>query len=554
MRRFIFDARLALTSVALLVLALAGGSASAWAQQQEGGGPASATASAQEERPNIVVIMADDMGFSDLASYGSEIPTPNLDRLAGEGTRFTQFYVTPRCSPTRASLMTGLYSHQAGLGHLSGFEQVQEVFDRPAYQNHLRSRAATLATLLSEQAGYHTLMTGKWHLGYKPGQRPTDRGFDRYYGALGGGLYFWPPLLDRRIVSSGTFVTPDTTAWAEGEGWYATDAFTDKAVQFLEEGRGDERPFFLYLAHIAPHFPLQAFPDDIAAHEGDYMAGWDRLRRRRHERLVKKGLIDSSWALPAASEEPAWEEIEDKEAWDRKMAIYAAQVEAMDQSVGRVLDALDRLGVADNTIVMFLSDNGASAENINRRPDPGAPLGSPGTFVSYGQPWARLSDTPFRGFKKQTYEGGIASPLIVRWPGEVEPGSTTRQVGHVIDLVPTLLEAAGATYPDRLNGRDLFALDGRSLLPALRGRAEEISERTLFWEHEGNRAVRRGRWKLVAPYDAPWALYDMETDRTETNDVAAKHPEKVEVLKQRYEQWAERLGVGDWDRFVEARD
>ena len=417
------------------------------------------TAEAQAERPNLIVILADDMGFSDVGAYGSEIETPHLDGLAREGLRFTQFYATPRCSPTRAALLTGLYPHQVGMGHLSGG------FGDPAYQGYLNERSLTLAEAL-KPAGYRSYAVGKWHVGDARERWPLRHGFDRFYGIpVGGGVYFWPPHLGRTLVLDTTAVTPP-------EGWYSTDAFSDYAVRFVEEHAAEHagRPFFLYLAHIAPHFPLQAPPEAVAEYEGRYLAGWDTLRARRLERQQTSGLLASDVALPPrTSRAPAWASLTDAEraAQAHKMAVYAAQVDRMDQGIGRLVDALDRLGLAENTLVVFLSDNGASAERIDRSRDPDAPVGHPDSFVSYGPGWANLSDAPFQRFKKWTYEGGIRSPLLARWPGEIGAGTTTAAVGHVIDLMPTFLELAGAAYPGEAAG--LLPLEGKSLVPVLRG-------------------------------------------------------------------------------------
>lgn len=522
-----------------------------------GGVEASQEGTESKSRPNVLLIMADDMGYSDLGAYGGEIETPNLDRLSEEGMRFSQFYVTPRCSPTRAALLTGLDPRLAGLGHLPGdwatARRVRDVFDSPAYQDHLRRRAATIAELL-RQDGYRTFMTGKWHLGYDRGHWPTEHGFDRFYGTLGGGVYFWPPMIERRVIADTARAVPDSSNWgAEAGSWYSTDAFTDRAVSFLRNARQSGEPFFMYVAHIAPHFPLQAFRTGIERYENRYDAGWDSLRQRRYERLVNEGLIRADWALPARPPEvPAWTSADRKDHWTRKMATYAAQVDRMDQNIGRLLDALDTLGVAENTIVMFLSDNGAVAAQVDRSA-PDAPVGSPQSFTSYGQPWATLSNAPFRGYKKQTYEGGIASPLIVRWPGVVKAGSTTDAVAHVTDLVPTVLDAADVAYPDTFDGRDLFSLSGRSLRPVVQGE-EWGTPRTLFWAHEGNRGVRHGRWKLVGPYSSDWELYDMEADRLETSDLSSSNPQTVEDLAQRYRQWADRVGVGSWKQVEEQSD
>ena len=482
------------------------------------------------KRPNIVLVMADDMGFSDLGCYGSEIPTPNVDRLARGGVRFAQFYNAARCCPTRSSLLTGLYPHQAGIGHMGRNLGV------PAYQGHLNDRCATVAEVLRD-AGYTTLMSGKWHVGAERPQWPCDRGFDESYVLLGGGAnYFRPKLLVRN----------EKQVQPEADGYYLTDDFTAQAIAMLERhGRGP-RPFFLYLAYTAPHFPIQAPQEDIARHRGRYGIGWDELRRRRHRRMIELGIVERDWPLSRRPPEaPAWESVENKESWDLRMAVYAAMVERMDHGIGRVLRTLRDIGAESNTLFLFLSDNGACAES-KERGKPGSPIGSADSNTTYELPWANASNTPFRYYKHWTYEGGIATPLIVSWPAVIRGGIITKDVGHIIDIMPTLLEAAGALYP-----KDRIPLEGRSLMPLLR-RRQPGPDRTLFWEHEGNRAVRRGQWKLVAGFGLDWELYDLVRDRTETVDLAARHPDRVRKLSAQYERWALRCGVlawrADWER------
>lgn len=484
-------------------------------------GAAASTYAAQKRRPNIVLILADDMGFSDLGCYGSEIPTPNLDRLAQGGVRFTQFYNAARCCPTRASLLTGLYPHQAGIGHMSKDLGV------PAYQGHLNSRCATIGEVL-RAAGYTTLMSGKWHVGAERPLWPCDRGFDESYALLGGASNYFHP---KALVRNGEEVHPG------GDGYYLTDDFTSQAVAMLQKhGRGP-RPFFLYLAYTAPHFPIQAPQEDIARHRGRYRIGWDELRERRYRRMVELGIIDKAWPLSRRpAEAPAWESVGDKDSWDLRMATYAAMIERMDRGVGRVLRTLRDIGAESNTLVLFLSDNGACAEHKDREPNTTVEL-----------PWANASNTPFRYYKHWTYEGGISTPLIASWPGIVRAGTLTNDSGHVIDVMPTLIEVAGGEY---LKGRT--PLEGRSLLPVLRGR-QPGAERTVFWEHEGNRAVRRGSWKLVAGFGRDWELYDMVHDRTEAVDLAARHPDSVRELRAHYEQWASRCGVVPWRQEWETR-
>jgi arylsulfatase len=523
---------------------------------------------ASAPRPNILLILADDLGFSDLGCYGSSIATPNLDRLAAGGLRFTQFYNAARCCPTRAALLTGLYPHQAGVGHML------QPWRPPSYSNGLGENTATIAELLRD-AGYRTYHVGKWHVGGTGGgakakadtrNHPMNRGFDRAYGGGGGGNYFAfnGLYLDREPVAAGT-------------NFYATDAFTDHAVKFLEEhGRGaKEKPFFLHLCYTAPHFPLHAKPADIAKYRGKFMHGWDVERERRFAKQKELGLFPRDAQLsPRAPEAKAWKDLPEAERkdWDLRMAIYAGMIDCMDQGIGRVLDAVKKLGAESNTLVLFLSDNGASAEFLDSWPNPGRghkPGSEPGTRDSHKcleVGWANAANTPFREHKMWDHEGGISTPLIVSWWGKLMIGrgagrtsdgdlgtrdSNVRGIicdapGHVIDLLPTFLELAGAKYPEKFKERALTPLPGKSLLPALEGRS--LGERTLAWEHEGNRAVRVGDWKLVASFRGPWELYDLSRDRAELKNLAAQQPGKVKELAAAWQQWADKVGVVPWEQ------
>jgi arylsulfatase A-like enzyme len=481
-------------------------------------------------RPNIVIILADDMGFSDIGCYGSEIATPNLDRLAAGGLRFTQFYNGARCCPTRAALLTGLYAHQAGVGHM--------VEDRglPGYRGFLNDRCVTIAEVLG-QAGYRTLMVGKWHVGERRPHWPVDRGFERYFGLVSGGSNYW------RLDPGRIMARDDQPYTPQGDGFYMTDAFADQAAQFIAEQRGSEKPFFLYLAFTAPHWPLHAWPQDIAKYETRYKAGWDALRAERHRRLIDMGIVDPRWPLtPRDPVAPAWEDVKDKAAECRKMAVYAAQIDRLDQGIGKILGKLREIGAEQNTLVMFLSDNGGCAEQIDRG-TPGVPPGPKESFLSYGLPWANASNTPFRRYKHWVHEGGIATPLIAYWPGVIRKGGElTPQVGHIIDLMATCVDVAGAAYPQTCKDRPIPPMEGKSLLPVFEGRTRRPHD-ALFWEHEGNRAVRQGKWKLVSVNRADWELYDLEADRTELNNLAAAHPDRVRGMAEIYERWAERCNV-----------
>lgn len=524
-----------------------------------------------ETRPNIVLILADDMGFSDIGCYGGEIDTPNLDWLGRRGVRLTHFYNTARCSPSRASLLTGLHPHQVGIGILN-FDDSPD-----GYPGNLSERCVTIAECL-RAAGYATYMSGKWHLASDMdtpnGAWPTRRGFDRVFGTLeGAGSYYEPRTLirDERSAEHET-QDPD---------FFYTDAISDTAVAFLEEHLSDraDQPFFLYLAYTAPHWPLHAHEEDIAKYRGRFDAGWDRLREERFERLIAEGIIDQTWPLSERDARVApWEEAENKEWEARRMEVYAAQVDRMDQGIGKVLRTLRRHGQLDNTLVVFLSDNGGCAEEMppdsvrefvtsfvplkerTRDGEPVVPGNVPGlmpgpatTYQSYGRAWANLSNTPFREYKHWVHEGGIATPFIVHWPdGLGTRGALCHQPFHLVDVLPTVLDAARAEYPSHRAGVPIPPQEGVSMLPALRGEeVPELAERPLFWEHEGNCAVRVGRYKLVRKHGQPWELYDMVTDRTELRNLADREPARVAAMAEAYEEWAARCGVIPRERILD---
>ncbi len=484
-------------------------------------------------RPNILLILADDMGFSDLGCYGSEIATPHLNRLAEKGIRFTQFYNCARCCPTRASLLTGLYPHQAGVGHM--------IQDRgnPAYQGYLNDRCVTIAEAL-RAGGYHTLMSGKWHVGEERPHWPLDRGFEDYYGLISGASNYYKLDEGRKFADGNTPVT------SLGEGFYMTDAFTDRAVKQIRETAARGEPFFQYVAYTAPHWPLHALPDDIQKYAGRYRMGWDALREERHRRLIEMGLVDAQWPLtPRDPQVPAWDGAPHKEWEAARMAVYAAQIDRLDQGIGRIVATLRELGIENNTLILFLADNGGCAEG---RPgnDPAITPGPAETFQSYGRAWANAGNTPFRRYKHWVHEGGIATPLIAYWPGRVEPNTITHQPGHVIDILPTCLDIAGVEYPRTFKGKRILAVEGLSLKPVFEGKTR-TGHKALFWEHEGNRAVRQGKWKLVSQHPEEWELYDLEADRTELNNLIPDHPARANDMIVLYHRWAERAGVVKWE-------
>ena len=497
-------------------------------------------ASLAADKPNIVIVMVDDMGFSDVGCYGGEIETSNLDSLAASGRRFTQFYNTGRCCPTRAALLTGLYQHQAGIGHMSGNKGY------PSYQGYLNDRCVTIARCL-QRAGYYTAISGKWHVGSKPDHWPRRRGFDRFYGIPEGGGHHYRNLPGRRLVI-------DDAAINIPDGWYTTTAFTDYGVKFIDEGVKLDKPVFLYLAYTEPHWPLQAPEEVTTQFLGRYSQGWQPHREARFKRQVKMGLFPEGTMLaPLDPRTPDWSTIEDRQEMDRRMAIHAAMVHLIDEGVGRVVTKLNELGELDNTLVLFLTDNGASAEGgptgfvRSDRGDPQAKTGTPESYVSFGTAGANMCDTPFRKYKMFVHEGGIATPLIAHWPGGIPAklnGTLTDEVGHVIDLLPTCLDIAGVSYPSQYRGEMITPVAGKSLIPALKG--ESIGYRELYFEHQGNAAVRIGKWKLVRAHGAPWELYDLNVDRTELNDLSQRDPKRVAELTAKWGSWAKNVRVLPW--------
>ncbi len=495
-------------------------------------------------RPNIVLIMADDMGYSDIGCYGGEVNTPNINRLAAEGLRFSQFYNAARCCPTRASLLTGLYPHQAGMGGM--------VTDKPGkrpegpYQGYLNDKCVTIAEVLRE-AGYRTLMSGKWHVGEFRPVWPVDRGFEKYFGLISGAANYFDITKGKRPGIKRQMAMDDKPWMPPKEGFYMTDAITENALKFLDSHGSGNEPFFLYVAYTAPHWPLHALPEDIAKYKGKYMKGWDKLREERYQRQLEMGLIDKRWKLsPRDPEVTPWDEVKNKEEMEIKMAVYAAQIDRMDQGIGKILNKLKELGKDENTLVMFLSDNGACHEGgpwgFDNRKN-GLPPGGVDSYMSYGRSWANASNTPFKLFKHWVHEGGISTPLIVRWPKVIkEGGKITHQVGHIVDIMATCCEVAGTEYPRIYKGRQITPLVGKSLLPIFQGKTREGHE-VLYWEHMKNKAIRKGKWKLVSTSNGQWELYNVEIDRTETNNLAEQYPEVVDELKALFQDWAEKIGV-----------
>jgi len=534
----------------------------------------------QDNRPNIILIMSDDMGYSDIGCYGGEIQTPNLDQLAADGVRFTQFYNTGRCCPTRGALLSGLYSHQSGIGWM----MTDRGYD--GYRGDLNRNCVTIAEAM-RPAGYRTYMAGKWHVtkyiqpqGPKDNW-PTQRGFDRFYGTItGAGSFFDPGTLTR----DNTMISPFADKEYQPEEYYYTDAISDHAVRYVNDHAGDhaDQPFFMYVAYTAAHWPMHALPRDIAKYKGRYDNGYGPTREARQKKMKQLGLIDSR--LEMAPQVGDWEKVEQKEWEVACMEVYAAMIDNMDQGIGRIVTALEKNGQLDNTLIMFFQDNGGCQEGVGRRGNftrpvppslatigddvlrtdvipkqnragvptlqgPGILPGPEDTYIAYGINWANVSNTPFREYKHFVHEGGIASPLIAHWPkGIKRTGKMVSEPGHLIDMMATCVDLGKVTYPTEVSGEKITPMQGTSLVPAFSGKSLQRGT-PIFWEHEGNRAVRDGQWKLVAKENKPWELYDMSRDRSELNNLAEKMPPRVEQMAASWDAWAERsmvLPLGGW--------
>ena len=489
-------------------------------------------ASADEsKKPNIVLIMADDMGFSDLGCYGSNIDTPNLDKLAKNGIRYNRFYNAARCCPTRAALLTGLYPHQTGLGWMTAAD-----LGTFGYHGDLNEDCRTLAECLKE-AGYGTYISGKWHVSREESSWPRQRGFDRFYGMIRGGGSYWHPSL---IL--------DDDAVEAGEDYYLTEGITKYANKFIDQHfkNSADQPFFLYLAHYAPHFPLHARPKDIAKYRGKFKQGWDVLRDEKYQRMLEMGVIDSSIKLTSKNRlAKEWEKLdpERQDAMELRMAIYAAMIDSMDRGIGEVVARLKKHKAYKNTLILFLSDNGAEQSFAGKYDMNIAEYGTASSRIGYGPSWANYSNTPFRFFKKYAHEGGISSPLIAHWPKGIQPQKKMNtQIGHVTDIMPTLLELAGASYQPKHGEKTYPDPVGQSLVPTFSGKSYQRGP--IIWEHNGNRAIRDGKWKLVAEgVKGSWELYDMDTDRSETHNLASKKPSIVKKLAAMWDQAAQETHV-----------
>lgn len=519
---------------------------------------AGAATAPKAERPNIVIIMADDLGYSDVGCYGGEIQTPNIDQLASKGVRFTQFYNSARCCPSRASLLTGQYPHKAGINGMGV---------------NLGRNAATIAEILKEN-GYHTGMTGKWHLSqtkpladkpehlrwlanqidhgpFSPLENyPSNRGFEEHFGVIWGVINYFDPF---------SLVHNEKPIKNVPDDFYMTDYITEKSIDLIDQFSKDEKPFFLYVAHTAPHWPLHALPEDIAKYKDRYVKGWDVLRKERYQRMIDLKIIDreTTKLLPNSSGK-AWDDCTEKEMEAENMAVHAAMVDRMDQGIGRIIQKLKDMGEYDNTIIFFLSDNGASYERgyppgfdrpgFTRSSTPinynTAHPGAETTWNYLGTAWASAANTPFRFWKMESYEGGTCTPFIVHWPKGInsKENEINRGVGHVIDVLPTCLKLAGAHYPESVNGLKTESVDGKDLLPMILGKTKSIHD-TLYWEHQGGKAIRVGNWKMSAQNKARWELFNMKNDRNEHTNLSGKYPEKVKQLNAAWERWADQMNI-----------
>jgi len=537
-----------------------------------------ARAAADKDRPNIILIMSDDMGYSDIGCYGSEIETPTLDSLAANGLRFTQFYNTARCCPTRASLLSGLYPHQAGVGWMMSNQRVE------GYQGSLHWKCVTIAEVL-RTAGYATYMAGKWHVTPPRSKEhwPLQRGFDRFYGTIhGAGSFFDPNTLTR----DNEFISPYADPEYKPETFFYTDAISDHAVRFIaDHGRSSpNKPFFMYVAYTAAHWPMHALPKDIAKYKGKYDGGYEPIRRRRYEKMKRLGVIEKHWKLSEQAGD--WGSVKNKPWEARCMEVYAAMIDNMDQGIGKIVAELKRQGRLENTLILFFQDNGGCAEGFGRggvgkgradKPplppmDPkalqtamvpkqsrdgyptrrgvGAMPGPADTAIGYGKAWANVSNTPFREYKHWVHEGGISTPLIAHWPARIDDKGKLRHTpSHLVDLMATCVDLAGATYPKKVKDNDIRPMEGVSLLPVFQGKA--VERKAIYWEHERNCAIRMGKWKLVAKKGltregvkpGAWELYDMEADRSELNNLATAEPDRVKQMAALYDAYARRANV-----------
>ena len=529
---------------------------------------ASCTSStAVDKRPNIIVILSDDMGFSDIGCYGGEINTPTLDSLAHNGLRFTQFYNTGRCCPTRAALLTGVYQHQAGIGHMMNKQNAR------GYQGDLSREAVTMAELM-QKGGYSTYMSGKWHvtpyIPTKPDKSnwPLQRGFDRFYGTIHGAGSFYDP---NGLTRDNEFISPYNDPEYKPETYYYTDAISDHAVRFVKE-HDKSKPFFMYVAYTAAHWPMHALERDIEKYKGKYGKGFEHYRKERIAKMKKLGILPDHWEI-TPKDGKSWDQVTNKPWEERNMEVYAAMVDSMDQGISRICEQLKKDGQFENTLILYMQDNGGCAENLGRKSRKpiqasiskedfqtdmvpkvtrdNKPVlmgedvmpGGPDSYIAYGLEWANVSNTPFRLYKHYVHEGGIATPLIAHWPKGIKAKNEWRNTpAHLIDIMATCADLGKTPYPSEYKGNKIVPIEGKSLTSVFEN--DKMEDRQIFFEHERNRAVRHGKWKLVAKgLQGKWELYDMEKDRTEMHDLAAKMPDKAKELEEAWEAWAQRAFV-----------
>ena len=516
----------------------------------------------EDRKPNIILILADDMGFSDIGCFGGEIKTPNLDLLSSNGIRMSQFYNTARCCPSRASLLTGLNPHQAGIGHMIGDYGID------GYRGYINDSSVTIAEILSN-SGYRTQMSGKWHVGgsiekenfnsIKNPVIPTTRGFDYFFGTLSGGGNYYNP---KELMNGETFIDNNQ------DDFYYTDEITNHAVKMIEESCKDSKPFFSYVAYTAPHWPLHAREEDIADYEDKYLIGWDKIRQSRHETLKSMGILSEKWDISIRDESsPPWEDVQNKIWESQKMATYAAQVNSLDKGVGKIVEELKRNNIFENTLLIFLSDNGGCAEYLYPKkspedihmfdyklPDGSDPImgnvpdlkpGPENTFQSYDLPWANVSNSPFRYYKHWIHEGGISSPCVIHWSEKINKPFISDEPVQLMDLTATIIDAAGAIYPKEFNDNQITECQGESFLKIFDQNDWKKSQ-PLFWEHEGNCAIRIENWKLVKTSENDWELYNLEEDRTESDNLASKEPNRVKIMANKWHKWAKRSNVENW--------
>ncbi len=509
--------------------------------------------SAQDKRPNIILVLVDDLGFTDIEPFGGlDVKTPNLSKLAAEGTRFQEFYNNSICAPTRASLLTGQYAHKAGIGYFN------VNLGLPAYQGFLNKESLTLGEVL-KSAGYSTILSGKWHVGDDYDQWPGQRGFERSFGFIGGAVNFYEindkdnpsvPLLK----NNEPFYLP--------KGRYLTDEITDQAISFLHEQDKEQKPFFLYLAYNAPHWPLQAPEEDIQKYNGIYEQGWDSLRTDRYRQAIEKGVFPKGQKI--AERDSAiqfWNKLtyDEQQYWQRRQQVFAGMIDHVDQGLGKLLETLRELKKDENTVIIFLSDNGAQGGERTRiyTIRNAETVGRPGSYDIQNSNWSQTGNSPLRSYKNNPYEGGIGAPFIAWYPKEIKANAIKKGTGHIIDIAPTLYDFAQAEYPEAVGNIKANSLSGVSLRNLLSTGQNQIDRpKPLFWERAGNRAVRHGKWKLVSLYGNrnQVELYNIDEDRAENNNVVDQFPEIVQELENLYTQWAKETGVVDYDRISPQRN